>query len=89
MEIFLPFLSKPNPTVPTLGATPVEAFALTAPSGTTHVRLLITDNGFSTGSGGDRTGLGEIRFGGVAVPESSSTALLGLGGLALILRRRK
>jgi hypothetical protein len=34
-------------------------------------------------------GFNEIRFGGDQVPEPSTTALLGLGGLALILRRRK
>ncbi|NWK54515.1 discoidin domain-containing protein [Verrucomicrobiaceae bacterium N1E253] len=49
------------------------------------VRITITDN-----QGGiDRVGLGEVKFIGSAVPEPSSTALLGLGGLALILRRRK
>jgi hypothetical protein len=36
-----------------------------------------------------RLGISEIRFGGTAVPEPSSTALLGLGGLAFILRRRR
>ena len=43
-------------------------------------------------TGGGRSwlgGLGEVRFEGTAVPEPSTTALLGLGGLALILRRRK
>lgn len=39
---------------------------------------------------GDKWGLTEISIDGVAaVPEPSSTALLGLGGLALLLRRRK
>ena len=37
----------------------------------------------------DFTGLSEVQFSGVAVPEPTTTALLGLGGLALILRRRK
>ena len=36
----------------------------------------------------DYVGLSEIRFSS-AVPEPTTTALLGLGGLALILRRRK
>ncbi|MGB0992575.1 MAG: PEP-CTERM sorting domain-containing protein [Akkermansiaceae bacterium] len=40
-------------------------------------------------AGGDRYGLGEVRFATEAVPEPSSTALLGLGGIALLLRRRK
>jgi len=45
----------------------------------------------ATIQGGDRYGLGEVRFAEetAPVPEPSSTALLGLGGLALILRRRK
>ena len=48
-----------------------------------YVRVEMTDN-----QGGiDRVGLGEVKF--IAVPEPSSTALLGLGGLALLLRRRK
>jgi hypothetical protein len=50
------------------------------------VRFNITSNqGFDF----DLVGLSEVRFDGVAVPEPSTTALLGLGGLALILRRRK
>ncbi len=48
-----------------------------------YVKVEITDN-----QGGiDRVALGEVKF--IAVPEPSSAALLGLGGLALILRRRK
>ena len=35
------------------------------------------------------TAISELRFTGTVVPEPSSAALLGLGGLALILRRRK
>jgi hypothetical protein len=38
-------------------------------------------------NGGNRTGFEEIAI--TAVPEPTTTALLGLGGLALILRRRK
>ncbi|MEZ7957096.1 MAG: PEP-CTERM sorting domain-containing protein [Rubritalea sp.] len=53
-----------------------------------NVRLVkietITNHGTSSGSG-----LAEVQFGGVAVPEPTTTALLGIGGLALILRRRK
>jgi hypothetical protein len=42
-------------------------------------------------SGDAYAGFNEIRFGGdqAAIPEPTTTALLGLGGLALILRRRK
>lgn len=44
----------------------------------------------STGGGEFAGGFDEVAFSSVsAVPEPSSTALLGLGGLALILRRRK
>ncbi|MFK7911655.1 MAG: PEP-CTERM sorting domain-containing protein [Akkermansiaceae bacterium] len=41
--------------------------------------------------GGDNNfyGLSEVQFDGVLVPEPSSSALLGLAGLALILRRRR
>ena len=54
-------------------------------SGVTHVQFHIDT------SHGDANfvGLSEVKFDGVAsVPEPSSAALLGLGGLALILRRR-
>lgn len=43
-----------------------------------------TDFGSNTGEG---TGLLDIQY--TAIPEPSSTALLGLAGLALVLRRRK
>ncbi|BDS06297.1 hypothetical protein NT6N_13370 [Oceaniferula spumae] len=53
-----------------------------------YVRVTITDNFEGNGGGGgDRAGFTEFQFN--AVPEPSSTALLGLGGLALILRRRR
>ncbi|SHI81999.1 PEP-CTERM protein-sorting domain-containing protein [Rubritalea squalenifaciens DSM 18772] len=51
------------------------------------VRITITDNYFGVGSGGDRVGLGEVKF--VSVPEPSSTALLGLAGISLLARRRR
>lgn len=70
----------------TLTSATRETTALTSLVGTTHVRFTLTDN---LGAG-NRVGLGEVQFDGVAaVPEPSSTALLGLGGLALLLRRRK
>lgn len=53
------------------------------------VRLTITDNQFGGGfAGGDRLGLGEVKFIGTAVPEPS-TALFGLAGLAALVRRRR
>jgi hypothetical protein len=52
-----------------------------------YVRMTITDNQGYSGGGGDRVAIGEVKF--LAVPEPSSAALLGLGGLVLILRRRK
>jgi len=52
-----------------------------------YVRVTIDDNDFGVGLGGDRAAFTEFQFN--QVPEPSSTALLGLGGLALILRRRK
>lgn len=65
-----------------------QDFALgTVLGGAQYVRIIIDDNGFGNGVGGDRVGFTEFQFN--AVPEPSSTALLGLGGLALILRRRK
>ncbi len=49
------------------------------------VRFDITSNYGFTARGG-LTGFSEVRF---ATPEPSSTALLGLGGLALMLRRKR
>lgn len=43
----------------------------------------------NTVGGGDRFGLGEVRFATEAIPEPSSTALIGLAGLGFILRRRR
>ena len=69
-----------------LGATQAsaETKTFTAVAGVTHIKFTDSTNNGS----GTHTGFGEIRFG-EAVPEPSTTALLGLGGLALILRRRK
>lgn len=50
------------------------------------VRLTIDDNHFGgTAPGGDRLGLGEVKF---VVPEPSSILLSGLGALAFLRRRR-
>ena len=65
------------------GGTDAEVGQVFALSGTyQYIRLDITSN-----HGGNRTGLSEVRF--TAVPESSSLALLGLGGFCLIKRRRR
>ena len=69
------------PTGPSTAQT--RTFSSTQ-SGVTHIQL----NNFKSFEVGNLVGIGEIRFG-EAVPEPSTTALLGLGGLALILRRRK
>jgi hypothetical protein len=49
------------------------------------VKFQITENWGDA----SHVGLAEVQFLGTAIPEPSTTALLGLGGLALILRRRK
>jgi len=62
-----------------------ETFDITDQAGVTHVKFIAISN-----YGGGYKGFSEINFTGtVVVPEPSSAALLGLGGLALILRRRK
>ena len=65
------------------GLTPVSTLSFTAVSGVTHIRLADFQQHGTT-----FTAMDEVRFG-EAVPEPSTTVLLGLGGLALILRRRK
>ena len=60
----------------------VQSVSFTAVSGVTHIKLTDVQD-----LGGPYTGFGEIRFG-EAIPEPSSLALLGLGGLALLRRRR-
>ena len=70
--------------------SPVTNYAFSAPTASLDVSLL--DNAryvrvttYST----DWSMISEVDFNGDAVPEPTTTALLGLGGLALILRRRK
>ena len=58
----------------------------TAQNNITAIRILGSEGG-TAGPRGSFLGASEIRA--YATPEPSSTALLGLGGLALILRRRK
>lgn len=64
--------------------------ALTLPLGGTFdanfVRMTVTDNQFGGAPGGDRLGMGEIRF--IAVPEPS-TALLGSLALLGLIRRKR
>ncbi|MEJ6571203.1 MAG: PEP-CTERM sorting domain-containing protein [Akkermansiaceae bacterium] len=80
-------LGQVTPTL-TVGST-AETFNF---SSVTASWMRIGIDGTYENPGGGRNwlgGLGEVRFEGTAVPEPSTTALLGLGGLALILRRRK
>ncbi|MEJ6571368.1 MAG: PEP-CTERM sorting domain-containing protein [Akkermansiaceae bacterium] len=63
-------------------AATVQSKSFATVSGVTDIRLIADNSGSGT-----HTSFSEIRFG--VVPEPSTTALLGLGGLALILRRRK
>ena len=77
-------------TLHTLAAAPADGGVLQTIARTdTGVRYIqLAFDGDETS--GDKWGLTEMRIDGTAVvPEPSSTALLGLGGLALILRRRK
>ena len=71
--------------LPPYTALPAVTKTFATQSGVTHIELRNLVNH------GDASfyGLSEIRFGGEVVPEPTTTALLGLGGLALILRRRK
>ena len=66
----------------------IDLSSFGAADNTRLVRFDISTNHGFTGNGG-LVGLSEVRFDGVTIPEPSSAALLGLGGLALILRRRK
>ena len=54
-------------------------------TGVRYIKMTLNSN-YGSGIGGN-IAFNEIRFN--AVPEPSSTVLLGLGGLALILRRRR
>ena len=67
-----------------IGAPNTAEFESFVASNVRYVRF----RSLATGAN-DRVGLGEVRFDGTLVPEPSSFALLGLGGLALLLRRRR
>lgn len=62
----------------------IASWASITPDATGNISVTVTATG---GLGGRRTEVNAIRL--ESIPEPSSTALLGLGGLALILRRRK
>jgi hypothetical protein len=54
------------------------------------VRLTITDNQFGGGpAGGDRLGLGEVKFIGDAVPEPTSAVLAGIAACGFLRRKRR
>jgi hypothetical protein len=75
----------------------VEVFSPTTVVGTTIITLTTSSDIFNTAAtdtsmtltAGNPGGTGAVSLAHFAVPEPSSTALLGLGGLALMLRRRK
>jgi MYXO-CTERM domain-containing protein len=72
------------------GVNSAQAFALPTPTAR-YVQLEVTDNYYGQPNivaGGDRVGIGEVRFATEAVPEPSS-ALLGALGLLGLLRRRR
>ncbi|BDS07049.1 hypothetical protein NT6N_20890 [Oceaniferula spumae] len=57
-----------------------------------YVALRITENHADTtvfAGDGSLYGLGEVRFATESIPEPSTTALLGLAGLGMIIRRRR
>ena len=66
----------------------VQTIEFAEQTGVTHIKLSNMVVNLDTG-GDSHGGWNEIRFGGDQVPEPSTTALLGLGGLALVFRRRK
>lgn len=97
-EFFLEFSTDGGLTYPssTTVSTPLNTLAvsnsLTLPLGGSFnadaVRMTITDNHFGGPPGGDRVGMGEIRFVGDVIPEPSTTLLGGLAMLGLLRRRR-
>jgi len=62
-------------------------YSLGSFTGSTSYAFIIDD--FTTAPAGDRATFDGVGIETTVVPEPSSTALLGLGGLALLLRRRK
>jgi len=73
------------------GVNSAQAFAISGQPTGRYVQLEVTDNYLGEPgivAGGDRAGLGEVRFATEVVPEFSS-ALLGALGLLGLLRRRR
>ena len=98
-EFTLSFSTDGGATFPTSTSVsnPLSTFAVSGAAtlslgGTFNANALqleITDNHFGgTAAGGDRIGLGEVKFIGDAVPEPSTVLLGGLSMLALLRRRR-
>ncbi len=88
---------SPHVTNGVVNLNPSQAFTILYPTNVTYIgafalgNITTIDNGSAVQfvSNPDGTQVRQITFAETAVPEPSSTALLGLGGLALILRRRK
>lgn len=77
----------PSQAPTTVGVKALPSAHLLSAAGVTADKIFMTlDDHFS---GGDRIGLGEVRFSTVAVPEPGTVALLAIGlGGCLFLRRR-
>ena len=72
-------------TEPAVTALPAQTRTFTEQTGVTNIQFSNLQNFGDT----SYFGLSEIKFEGTAVPEPSSVALLGLGGLGLLIRRRR
>lgn len=78
-------------TVGSGGGEYTSTFSFAGVTGVDALRLVGTTGGNAGGDANGFIGIRELQINtsAVAVPEPSSAALLGLGGIALILRRRK
>jgi hypothetical protein len=84
--------NNPGAPVPATGSGSFTTWTLTYTTGaspTGEDEVLWIDLGANPNLNNGSAGYDNIRLVAVTVPEPSTTALLGLGGLALILRRRK